>query len=216
MSLEDIEQAIEFVAPLSTRNVLCNCALCYPHACSLVERAVNKNKWVAFATSTSHATKYPRAAHEYPVEPLVHNPDPTPQLRFTHSQVVKGLESARLQALAAPQQGTSSSPSAPESPASSHADEAGSFSPASPPPPPMPPVSARTQPYLAPQCRLNGRYMIGFWSDPRRKRPTIEQLRQRQPGNDGSQVIGRQGGESATCKLMIVGFHSCIQMAAHF
>lgn len=125
MSLADIEQAIEFVAQLSTRNVLCNCALCYPHACSLVERAVNKNNWVAFLTSTSHDIKYPRAAHDFPVEPLIHNPDPTPQLRFIHSQVVKGLESARLQALAAPQQAPSSSssePSAPESPALSHPD----------------------------------------------------------------------------------------------
>ncbi len=158
MSLEDIEHAIEFVAELSTRNVLCNCALCYPNACSLVERAVNKNKWVAFLTSTSHATNYPRAAHEYPVEPLVHNPDPTPQLRFSHSQVLKGLESARIQALAAPQQATSSSsaePSAPESPASTNAGEAGPSSPSSPPPPSSPPVPARTQPYLAPQCLFN-------------------------------------------------------------
>ena len=100
MALHRIEEAILYVALLSSRNVLCNCALCYPQACSLAERALERKNWTAFATSSTHAIRFPRAAADFPLEPFIHNPKPeVPLLRFSHSQVVKGLEAARIQAL---------------------------------------------------------------------------------------------------------------------
>lgn len=204
MSDAAIQEAISYVNGLSSRQVLCNCPSCLLNRTGLVERSLIRKLWVNPDTAKTHARKHPN--HVFVDDPLVYNPDPTkPFKHLTHHQVQQSLETAyaKVRALRSSQNSEPSSaegpshsqpdPSieaaGPSSSADSHAQQPSSLHP-------------RTADYFQPECLPNGRYMVGFWSCPNRKRPTIEQLQQRQPGQDGCcEVIGKQHAQPETGKL---------------
>ena len=113
----------------------------------------------------------------------MYNPNPSKRLtHLTDHQLRQGLQTAKLNASS-----SSGGPSAAEGPllrqSDTGCDEAG----------PSSSADRRTAEYFQPECLPGGRYMVGFWSCPQRKRPTIEQLKLRQPGQDGCcEVIGKQ------------------------
>ena len=194
MSDAKIQQAILYVNGLSSRQVLCNCPSCLLNAEGLVERSLNRKSWINPATAKSHAARH--ANHSFTDDPLVYNPNPSkPFKHLTYHQVQEGLQTAKLQALSSSQHG---GPSAAEGPSPRQSDtsydEAG----------PSSSADGRTAEYFQPECLPGGRYMVGFWSCPQRKRPTIEQLEQQQPGQDGCcEVIGKQHAQPDSGKPFV-------------
>ena len=100
MSDAVIQEAINYVNGLSSRQALCNCPSCLLNHDGLVERSLIMRLWVNPDTAKNHAEKH--SNHVYTDDPLVYIPDPTkPFKHLTHHQVQQSLETAhaRVQAL---------------------------------------------------------------------------------------------------------------------